>query len=86
MGKAFDTPIPKHFNTLFLYSKVISVGERYTKFNNYRLGYFRNYGLQHLNSACGQSGLIWRDVNNQASGNAIKSARLYKYLDHRVAA
>lgn len=86
MGKAFDTPTPKHFNTLFLYSKVICVGERYTEFNNYRLGYFRNYGLQHINSACGQSGLFWRDLSNTASGNAIKSARLYKYLDHKAVA
>jgi len=83
---AFDTPIPEHFYTLFPYNKVICVGERYKEFNNYRLGYFRNYGLQHINSACGQSGLFWRDVSNSASGNAIKSARLYKYLDHKAVA
>lgn len=83
---AFDTPIPEHFYTLFPYNKVVSVSERYTEFNNYRLGYFRNYGLQHINSACGQSGLFWRDVSNKASGNAIKSARLYKYLDHKAVA
>lgn len=83
---AFDTPIPEHFYTLFPYNKVVSVSERYTDFNNYRLGYFRNYGLQHINSACGQSGLFWSDVSNSASGNAIKSARLYKYLDHKAVA
>ncbi|MGP5225343.1 hypothetical protein [Psychrobacter aquimaris] len=86
VGKAFDTPTPEHFYTLFPYNKVICVGERYKEFNNYRLGYFRNYGLQHINSACGQSGLFWRDVSNSASGNAIKSARLYKYLDHKAVA
>ena len=86
MGKAFDTPTPKHFNTLFLYSKVIDVGLRYELYNNRFPRVPSSFGRQHLNSACGQSGLIWRDVNNQASGNAIKSARLYKYLDHRVAA
>ena len=84
VGKAFDTPTPEHFYTLFPYNKVICVGERYKEFNNYRLGYFRNYGLQHINSACGQSGLFWRDLSNSASGNAIKSARLYKYLDHKA--
>lgn len=84
IAKAFDTPIPKHFYTLFPHNKVVCIGERYKDFNNYRLGYFRNYGLQHINSACGQSGLFWRDVSNEASGNAIKSARLYKYLDHRA--
>lgn len=83
IAKAFDTPKPEHFYTLFPYNKVICIGERYEIFNNYRLGYFRNYGLQHINSACGQSGLFWRDVKNTPSGNAIKSARLYKYLDHR---
>lgn len=83
IAKAFDTPIPNDFLTLFPYNKVICIGERYEIFNNYRLGYFRNYGLQHINSACGQSGLFWRDVKNTPSGNAIKSARLYKYLDHR---
>lgn len=86
VGKAFDTPTPKHFYTLFPYNKVICVGERYKEFNNYRLGYFRNYGFQHINSACGQSGLFWRDVSNGASGNAIKSARLWKYLDHKAVA
>ena len=86
VGKAFATPTPEHFYTLFPYNKVICVGERYKEFNNYRLGYFRNYGLQHINSACGQSGLFWRDVSNSASGNAIKSARLYKYLDHKAVA
>lgn len=86
IAKAFDTPTPEHFYTLFPHNKVICVGERYKDFNNYRPGYFRNYGLQHINSACGQSGLFWRDVTNSASGNAIKSARLYKYLDHRVVA
>lgn len=86
IAKAFDTPIPKHFTTVFLHNKVVCVGERYKDFNNYRLGYFRNYGLQHINQACGQSGLFWRDVSNSASGNAIKSARLYKYLDHRAVA
>lgn len=86
IGKAFDTPTPKHFYTLFPYNKVICVGERYTEFNNYRLGYFRNYGLQHINSACGQSGLFWRDLSNNASGNAIKSARLWNYLDHKAVA
>lgn len=86
IAKAFDTPTPEHFYTLFPYNKVICVGERYKEFNNYRLGYFRNYGLQHINSACGQSGLFWRDVSNSASGNAIKSARLYKYLDHKAVA
>lgn len=86
VGKAFDTPTPEHFYTLFPYNKVICVGERYKEFNNYCLGYFRNYGLQHINSACGQSGLSWRDVSNSASGNAIKSARLYKYLDHKAVA
>lgn len=84
IAKAFDTPIPGHFYTLFPHNKVICVGERYKDFNNYRLGYFRNYGLQYINSACGQSGLFWRDVSNTASGNAIKSARLYKYLDHKA--
>lgn len=86
IAKAFDTPIPEHFYTLFPHNKVICVGERYKEFNNYRLGYFRNYGLQYINSACGQSGLFWRDVSNSASGNAIKSARLYKYLDHKAVA
>lgn len=86
IAKAFDTPTPEHFYTLFPHNKVICVGERYKDFNNYRLGYFRNYGLQHINSACGQSGLFWRDVSNGASGNAIKSARLYKYLDHKAVA
>lgn len=86
IAKAFDTPTPEHFYTLFPHNKVICVAERYKDFNNYRLGYFRNYGLQHINSACGQSGLFWRDVSNSASGNAIKSARLYKYLDHKAVA
>lgn len=86
IAKAFDTPTPEHFYTLFPHNKVICVGERYKDFNNYRLGYFRNYGLQYINSACGQSGLFWRDVTNSASGNAIKSARLYKYLDHKAVA
>ena len=86
IAKAFDTPKPEHFYTLFPHNKVVCVGERYKDFNNYRRGYFRNYGLQHINSACGQSGLFWRDVSNSASGNAIKSARLYKYLDHRAVA
>lgn len=86
IAKAFDTPKPEHFYTLFPYNKVICVGERYKEFNNYRLGYFRNYGLQHINSACGQSGLFWRDVSNNPSGNAIKSARLWKYLDHKAVA
>lgn len=86
IAKAFDTPIPKHFYTLFPHNKVVCIGERYKEFNNYRLGYFRNYGLQHINSACGQSGLFWRDVSNSASGNAIKSARLFSYLDHRAVA
>lgn len=87
IAKAFETPIPKHFYTLFSHTKkIICVGERYKEFNNYRLGYFRNYGLQHINSACGQSGLFWRDVSNNASGNAIKSARLFNYLDHRAVA
>lgn len=86
IAKAFDTPIPEHFYTLFPHNKVICIGERYKEFNNYRLGYFRNYGLQHINSACGQSGLFWRDVTNSASGNAIKSARIYKYLDHKAVA
>ena len=86
IAKAFDTPTPEHFYTLFPHNKVICVAERYKDFNNYRLGYFRNYGLQHINSACGQSGLFWRDVTNSASGNAIKSARLYKYLDHKAVA
>lgn len=83
IAKAFDTPIPKHFYTLFPHNTIICVGERYEKFNNYRLGYFRNYGLQHINSACGQSGLFWRDVNSTSSGTAIKSARLYNYLNHK---
>jgi len=86
IAKAFDTPTPEHFYTLFPHSKVICVGERYKDFNNYRLGYFRNYGLQYINSACGQSGLFWRDVSSSPSGNAIKSARLYKYLDHKAVA
>lgn len=86
VGKAFDTFTPEHFYTLFPYNKVICVGERYKEFNNYRLGYFRNYGLQHINSACVQSGLSWRDVSNSPSVNAIKSARLYKYLDHKAVA
>ena len=87
IAKAFETPIPKHFYTLFSHTKkVICVGERYKDFNNYRLGYFRNYGLQHINSACGQSGLFWRDLSSSSSGNAIKSARLYKYLDHKAVA
>lgn len=86
IAKAFDTPTPEHFYTLFPHNKVICVGERYKEFNNYRLGYFRSYGLQHINSACGQSGLFWRDVLNSASGNAIKSARLFSYLDHRAVA
>ena len=86
IAKAFDTPIPKHFYTLFPYNKVVCIGERYKDFNNYRLGYFRNYGLQHINSACGQSGLSWRDLSNRASGSAIKSARLYEYLDHKAVA
>lgn len=86
IAKAFDTPTPEHFYTLFPYNKVICVGERYKDFNNYRLGYFRNYGLQYINSACGQSGLFWRDVSSSPSGNAIKSARLYKYLDHKAVA
>ena len=86
IAKAFDTPMPKHFTTVFLHNRVVCVGERYKDFNNYRLGYLRNYGLQHINQACGQSGLFWRDVSNGASGNAIKSARLYKYLDHRAVA
>lgn len=86
IAKAFDTPNPKHFYTLFPHNKVICVGERYKDFNNYRLGYFRNYGLQHINSACGQSGLFWRDVSSSSSGNAIKSARLYQYLDHKAVA
>lgn len=86
IAKAFDTPKPEHFYTLFPYNKVICVGERYKEFNNYRPGYFRNYGLQHINSACGQSGLFWRDVSNNPSGNAIKSARLWKYLDHKAVA
>lgn len=86
IAKAFDTPKPEHFYTLFPYNKVICVGERYKEFNNYRLGYFRNYGLQHINSACGQSGLFWRDVSNSPSGNAIKSARLWKYLNHKAVA
>lgn len=83
IAKAFDTPIPKHFYTLFPHNTIICVGERYEKFNNYRLGYFRNYGLQHINSACGQSALFWRDVNSTSSGTAIKSARLYNYLNHK---
>lgn len=86
IAKAFDTPKPEHFYTLFPYNKVICVGERYKEFNNYRLGYFRNYGLQHINSACGQSGLFWKDVSNSPSGNAIKSARLWNYLDHKAVA
>lgn len=86
IAKAFDTPTPEHFYTLFPHNKVICVGERYKEFNNYRLGYFRNYGLQHINSACGQSGLFWRDVSSSSSGNAIKSARLYQYLDHKAVA
>lgn len=86
IAKAFDTPTPEHFYTLFPHNKVICVCERYKEFNNYRLGYFRNYGLQHINSACGQSGLFWRDVSNSASGNAIKSARLFSYLDHKAVA
>lgn len=86
IAKAFDTPKPDHFYTLFPYNKVICVGERYKEFNNYRLGYFRNYGFQHINSACGQSGLFWNDVSNSPSGNAIKSARLWKYLDHKAVA
>ncbi|MGP4865029.1 hypothetical protein ACTXGK_12640 [Psychrobacter sp. T6-5] len=86
IAKAFDTPKPEHFYTLFPYNKVICVGERYKEFNNYRLGYFCNYGLQHINSACGQSGLFWKDVSNSPSGNAIKSARLWKYLDHKAVA
>ena len=86
IAKAFDTPTPEHFYTLFPHNKVICVGERYQEFNNYRLGYFRNYGLQYINSACGQSGLLWRDVSSSSSGKAIKSARLYKYLDHRAVA
>lgn len=86
IAKAFDTPTPEHFYTLFPHNKIVCVGERYKEFNNYRLGYFRNYGLQHINSACGQSGLFWRDVSNNASGNAIKSARLFSYLDHKAVA
>ena len=86
IAKAFDTPIPKHFYTLFPYNKVICVGEQYKDFNNFRLGYFRNNGLQHINSACGQSGVLWRDLSKSSSGSAIKSARLYKYLDHKAVA
>lgn len=84
IAKAFNTPKPEHFYTLFPYSKVVCVGERYKEFNNYRFGYFRNFGLQHINSACGQSGLFWSDVSNSPSGNAIKSARLWNYLDHKA--
>lgn len=86
IAKAFDTPIPKHFYTLFPYNKVICVGEQYKDFNNFRLGYFQNNGLQHINSACGQSGVLWRDLSKSSSGSAIKSARLYKYLDHKAVA
>ena len=86
IAKAFDTPTPEHFYTLFTYNKVICVGEQYKDFNNFRLGYFRNNGLQHINSACGQSGVLWRDLSKSSSGSAIKSARLYKYLDHRAVA
>jgi len=86
IAKAFDTPMPEHFRTLFPYNNVICVGERYKDFNNYRLGYFRNYGLQHINSACGQSGILWRDLSNRSAGNAIKCLRLYKYLEHKAVA
>lgn len=86
IAKAFDTPMPEHFRTLFPYNEVICVGERYKDFNNYRLGYFRNYGLQHINSACGQSGIQWRDLSNRSAGNAIKCSRLYKYLEHKAVA
>jgi hypothetical protein len=86
IAKAFDTPLPKHFYTLFPHSRVVCVGERYKDFNNYRLGYFRNYGLQHINSACGQSGIFWRDLSSQAADNAIKSARIYNYLSYKAVA
>lgn len=86
IAKAFDTPVPNHFYTLFPHSRVVCVGERYKEFNNYRLGYFRNYGLQHINSACGQSGIFWRDLSSQAADNAIKSARIYNYLSYKAVA
>lgn len=86
IAKAFDTPIPEHFYTLFPYNKVLDVGLRYELYNNRFPRVPCSAGRQHINSACGQSGLFWRDVSNSASGNAIKSARLYKYLDHKAVA
>lgn len=86
VGKAFDTPTPEHFYTLFPYNKVFDVGLRYELYNNRFPRVPCSAGRQHINSACGQSGLFWRDVTNSASGNAIKSARLYKYLDHKAVA
>ncbi|WP_348653368.1 hypothetical protein [uncultured Psychrobacter sp.] len=83
---AFDTPIPEHFYTLFPYNKVFDVGLRYELYNNRFPRFPCSAGRQHINSACGQSGLFWRDVSNSASGNAIKSSRLYKYLDHKAVA
>lgn len=83
LAKAFDTPIPDNFRDLFPYNSIVCIGERYKEFNNNRLGYFRNYGLQHINSACGQCGLSWRDLSNRSSGNARKSSMLYNYLNHK---
>lgn len=86
IAKAFDTPTPEHFYTLFPYNKVLDVGLRYELYNNRFPRVPCSAGRQHINSACGQSGLFWRDVSNGASGNAIKSARLYKYLDYKAVA
>lgn len=86
IAKAFDTPTPEHFYTLFPHNKVLDVGLRYELYNNKFPRLPCSAGRQHINSACGQSGLFWRDVSNNASGNAIKSARLYKYLDHKAVA
>lgn len=84
LSKAFDAQVPNNFASLFPYNKVLSVSERYQHFNNYSSGYFQNNRSQYLNQACGQQGIIWRDLpNNRAASSAIKCARLHKLLNDK---
>lgn len=78
VAKAYDSPMFDHFYTLFPHNAILNVGALYERYNN-RFPYMA--GRQHINSACGQQGIFWRDLpNKRAVGDAKKSARIYTFL------
>lgn len=86
VAKAYDSDPIKYFYTIFPNNRTLCVGELYELYNSKHPsdGHWSN-GRQHINSACVHRGLVWRDVpQKRAIGDAIKSARLYKYLDAKA--